>query len=426
MTMRARLRDLALPVAAATAIAGVMAELGLRTMAFTDYELEAHPALALLRSGDLGGFFGALPSYGGSLMMRSPFALAPEAWSGGDLSVFRSMAVPCVVAGVVLAVVLWQRAASAGVGLAGRGAVLALCAGNPLTLRALEIGHPEELLGAVLCVAAALAAGARRPLAAGVLLGLAVANKPWALVAVAPVLIMLSSGRLRALAAAGATAAAFLVPLLVLGGVALAQTKAVASDAGTIFQPWQVWWFAGDHGPAVVGTFGPKPGFRTPPEWISAVAKPLVVLVPLAVSLLLARRVRLRPWHDGLLLLALALLLRCLLDPWNVVYYPLPFLLALLAWEVHARPGTPVLSLAATGLCWVTLEQLTRVLSPDLQAAAFLAWSVPLAVGLTAHLAAPAQSVSRGTPISFSRRVRPPRAKERISSAPAPSASQSV
>jgi hypothetical protein len=33
---------------------------------------------------------------------------------------------------------------------------LLLAAGNPLTLRALEIGHPEELFGGVLCVAAAL------------------------------------------------------------------------------------------------------------------------------------------------------------------------------------------------------------------------------------------------------------------------------
>ena len=111
-------------------------------------------------------------------MLRSPFALLPEAWGGGDLAVFRSMAAPCIAAGALLGVFLWRRAAALGVGLAGRLAVLGLCAGNPLTLRALEIGHPEELLGAVLCVAAALAAGARRPLLTRALLGLAVVNKP--------------------------------------------------------------------------------------------------------------------------------------------------------------------------------------------------------------------------------------------------------
>ena len=50
-----------------------------------------------------------------------------------------------------------------------------------------------------------------------------------------------------------------------------------------------------------------------------------------------------------LLLLALLLLLRCVLDPWNVVYYELPFLLALLCWEALCRPERPpVLALAAS------------------------------------------------------------------------------
>jgi hypothetical protein len=113
------------------------------------------------------------------------------------------------------------------------------------------------------------------------------------------------------------------------------------------------------------------------------------VLVPLALCLLLAGRLRSRQWTDGLLLLALVLLLRCVLDPWNVVYYELPFLLALTAWEVHARRGVPVISIAATLLCWVTLEQLPQQISPDAQALAFLAWSVPFALALVLRLAAP-------------------------------------
>ena len=396
--MRARLRDLALPAGTATVIALFLSWVGLRSIAFTDYEIEAEPSLFALRAGDLGGFLDALPAYGGSLVMRSPFAVLPDAWGGGDLALFRSMAAPCIAAGALLGIFFWRRAERLGVGLAGRLAVLGLCAGNPLTLRALEIGHPEELLGAVLCVAAALAAGAQRPLVAGALLGLAVANKPWAVVAVAPVLIMLPAGRLRALTVAAGIAAAFLVPLWLLGSSAIAQTQAAASDSGIIFQPWQIWWFLGDHGQVVTGSFGEKPGFRTPPGWLGAVARPLVVIVPLALCLALAGRMRARVWHDGLLLLALVLLLRCLLDPWNVVYYPLPFLIALVTWELHARPGLPVMSIACTLLCWVTLEQFTRLLSPDLQSVAFLAWSVPVALALTFRLASPRR---------FARLVRP-------------------
>jgi hypothetical protein len=68
-----------------------------------------------LRGGDLGGFVADLPSYGGSVLLRSPFAFLPDLWGGGDLALFRSMAAPCLAAGVVLGVLLWHRArASAG------------------------------------------------------------------------------------------------------------------------------------------------------------------------------------------------------------------------------------------------------------------------------------------------------------------------
>ena len=72
------------------------------------------------------------------------------------------------------------------------------------------------------------------------------------------------------------------------------------------------------------------------------------------LSLLWARVRGGAPRVDGeqlLALLALLLLLRCVLDPWNTIYYELPFLLALLAWEAlqHAeRP--PVVTLALTAV----------------------------------------------------------------------------
>ncbi|HEX2232946.1 MAG TPA: glycosyltransferase 87 family protein [Thermoleophilaceae bacterium] len=383
------MRGLLLPAAAGVAGALFLAWLGLKTMAFSDYEEEAEPALFALRDGDLAGFLDQLPAYGGSLVLRSPFALLPELWGGGDWALYRSMAAPCLMAGVVLGVFLWRRAEQFGLGRRAAWAALLLCAANPLTLRALEIGHPEELLGGVLCVGAALAAASRRPLLAGALLGLAVANKPWAVLAVVPVAILAPESRWRLLGVAGLVATAVLGPLALAGSAAVESAGEVARDAGEIFQPWQVWWFLGDHGQVVMGTYAEKPGYRAAPGWIGEVARPLVVLIPVALSLALARRLRARPWQDALLLLALVLLLRCLLDPWNVVYYELPFLLALTAWEVHARRGVPVVSLAATLLCWVTLEQLPQQISPDAQALAFLAWSVPFALALTLRLAAP-------------------------------------
>jgi hypothetical protein len=91
---------------------------------------------------------------------------------------------------------------------------------------------------------------------------------------------------------------------------------------------------------------------------------------------------------DALLLLTLLLLLRCMLDTWDNVYYPLPFILALLAWETIALPRPPVLALAATVLVWLNVWLSTHI-SADAQAMFFLAWSLPLAGSLCALLYIP-------------------------------------
>jgi hypothetical protein len=354
--------------------------------------------------GDWVAFLEQAPGYGGSLVLRAPFAFLPDLWGGGDLALFRSMAVPCLLAGALLGVGLWARARKLGHTPFSCWIVLLLVAANPMTLKALEIGHPEELLGAVLCIAAALAAGRDRALLAGVLLGLAIANKPWAVLAVVPVLAMLGGGHVRFLAAAGTATAVVMAPLALAGG-AVSEAADVATTTSEIFQPWQIWWFLGEHGEVVVGNFGEKPGYRVGPGWLGGIAHPLVVLIPAAISVAFLPRLRQRPWHDGLLLLALVLLLRCVLDPWNISYYAIPFLLALVTWELHAERRAPVFSLFATLLCWVTLVWLTTRVSPDVQALAYLAWSVPLAgllcsrlLGVrlgTARAVAPAAAASR-------------------------------
>jgi hypothetical protein len=387
--MRTRARGLIAPLAAALSGALLLAWQGLLTPAFTDYEDEVEPALKPLIHGDLAEAVGHLPAYAGSLVLRSPFAFLPQLWGGGDLALYRSMAAPCLLAAVILGVFLYSRGEQLGRSRAARWVALALCAFNPLTLRALEIGHPEELLGGVLCVGAALAAASRRPMVAGLLLGLAIVNKPWAMLAVVPVVALAPEGRVKLLALAGGICVAVFGPLALVSSSAVDNTGKAVSDAGVIFQPWQVWWFLGDHGHVVMGTYGAKAGFRAAPDWMAAVGRPVVVLVPTLVALALAPRLRGRAWHDGLLLLALVLLLRCMLDPWNVIYYELPFLLALVAWELHARDGVPVTSLVATLLSWVTLEQLTRQVTPDVQAVAYLAWAVPFACAMGLRLASP-------------------------------------
>src|SRR3954462_9308678 len=165
--MRSRAFRLLLPALVASGGSPFLAWVGLKTMAFTDYEPEAEPAFQALRHGHAGRFIDLLPAYGGSLVLRGPFAVLPGVWGGGDLTLFRSVTAPCLAAAALLGVVLYARGLELGRSAAARWLALGLCAFNPLTIRALEIGHPEELLGGALCVGAALAAASRRPLAAG-------------------------------------------------------------------------------------------------------------------------------------------------------------------------------------------------------------------------------------------------------------------
>jgi hypothetical protein len=138
-----------------------------------------------------------------------------------------------------------------------------------------------------------------------------------------------------------------------------------------------------------------KLGYRSPPGWIAGVSHPLIVLVTLPLTLLcvwLARRGSRRPAHEGLLLLMLALLLRAVLDPWDISYYAVPFLTALVAWETLARGRPPVIALAGTLVAWLVLEGTSGALialSPDAQALVFLLAVIPAGAAITVALYTP-------------------------------------
>ncbi len=399
--MRRGLRENALCASIAAAGCATMAWLGLYGFAWNDYDNEARPAYEALVHGHVLRFLQIAPAYGGSLIERAPFALLPGLWGGGALAVYRAVALPCLLAAAALGVWLTARMRAQGRPTLARAVALGVCVANPVTLLALELGHPEELLGASLCVAAVLlaassASGREHSLLAGALLGLAIANKEWALLAAGPVLLATAPGRrLRCLAGACVTSAGVLAPLALAGsGGFLASTRAAASSStSVIFQPWQVWWFLGRHGALVHGLFGtPKPGYRIGPGWTAAVSHPLILVAGLAIAAALwprSRRVAL-PEREALLALALVLLARCLLDTWDAAYYPLPFIFALLAWELGGRTrNPPVLALTASVLVWISFHSLAARVSPDAQAAFFLAWSLPGAAWLGLRLFAP-------------------------------------
>ncbi len=423
--MRRIARENAVCAFLAAAGAGTMAWLGLYGFTWNDYEAEAQPAFEALRSGHVLEFLRLAPAYGGSLVERAPFALLPGLWGGGALAVYRAVAVPCLLATAALGVWLVSRMRAQGCSRLARGVALGVCVANPITLRALELGHPEELLGACLCVAAVLLAArsssARdHSLLAGVLLGLAIANKEWALLGAAPVLLALAPGRrLRCLASTCVSCAVVLAPLALVGsgGFVASARAAAAPGAVALFKPWQLWWFFGHYSSLARGPSGlPQHGYRLGPAWTGVVSHPLIIATGAALALALWLRSRRRPLPEQQALLALALifLLRCLLDTWDEAYYPLPFVLALLAWEIGAyaqRP--PVLALAASALVWFNFLWLESHASADVQAAIFLAWTVPLAGWLSLRL----YHGERRVPAPSRARPGPPQAYETTVSA---------
>jgi hypothetical protein len=84
-----------------------------------------------------------------------------------------------------------------------------------------------------------------------------------------------------------------------------------------------------------------------------------------------------REWQL-LALLALLMLVRCVLDPWNHAYYHAPFLVALIAWEVIEARRAPWLSAACAGFLGVVFG-----LSLPVADVLYTAWALPLVLWLS-------------------------------------------
>jgi hypothetical protein len=127
--------------------------------------------------------------------------------------------------------------------------------------------------------------------------------------------------------------------------------------------------------------------------WAITLSHPLIILIGAPLTLLAARAPRRE--HTPLLLLALLLLLRAELDVWDTIYYALPFILALAAWEGLAHDRPPLGALAATCAAWVIFAWAPVHLTADQQSLLFMAAALPATGSLLAALYAPSRVAAR-------------------------------
>lgn len=348
-----------------------------------DYFYDSASIDALVRL-DFAGFFAEQPLMGAlSLLVRAPFVAL--VFDESLTTVYLIGVIPCYLALLVLARVLWARMGERP--LAERVAVVCLCAGSPFVARAVHWGHPEEFLATALCVAALLAAGRGRGVLAGVLLGLAFASKQWAVVAGPPVLAMLPGHHWRFVASAAAVAIAFTLPMLL----------------GDPDRFWLVTRAAGSSDPSTVLGLRPGPfpdGYVTAhtiwtplaaeqvvdgrpllfmPAWIASATHPLIVLASVPLAWIVHRRNR-GPISllVGLRLFCVVLIVRCALDPNNLDYYHLPIVATLAAVAAHGTRHDVTAALAATAGLGLAFANPTGDLS-DLTGAAPLLWAIYMA-----------------------------------------------
>jgi hypothetical protein len=388
-------------------VAALSVWLAWRAHANPDYSIDGGPAIDALIHGRIHEFISARPAMGPlSLLIRAPFAaLSLITGGGGTLdgygTAYRFGVFPCVFAAGVLGIVLAEILRRAGRTPAEQWLALVLCMVNPVSQRALALGHPEEILGAVFVVAGMLAALSGRMKLMTVSLALGLLTKQWALFALLPAAIVVGWQRLkRPLIWFAVICLTIGIPILLADPQTLLHANTAQLDIkNEHVQPASIWW------PFTDATYVPgRVGYHAMPDVLRRGARPLILALGLLLPLLYARRVRQSPLTRALPLLALIFLLRCCLDPVNNGYYHVPFLLTLIAADALAGWMIPTL-VATAGLEAITLVA-KHSGDPALISALYLGWSLPFVVYLalrTYGAAAPRTDLNAsGSGVDFS------------------------
>jgi hypothetical protein len=277
--------------------------------------------------------------------MRAPFALLAHAFGADAKATYFVSALPCLLAPALLSgYIAAQRLSPTTMPTGAKRTGLRpvdLYLLIPSAAFTLNGGHPEDLLGAALCVYAVLRAHRGAGNAAAVALAVAVINKSWAVVIVPLVFaVMPADKRLRSLIAFLLVAGLVLIPITAVraSSAGSAGNALGGQSIGIFLVPQLLFWFGRG-------------------SWVAREGHVLLVVVTWLVTVVwwsLRVRGHERTLHlrDVLAMLALIFFLRAALDPWDNIYYFAPFMLALAVYE--DPPGFPKLTwLFAIGLVFV-------------------------------------------------------------------------
>lgn len=339
-----------------------------------DYPNDAGPAMTALLHANLHAFASATPAMGElSLYLRLPFAALAYLGSPTEMSIYRWGAVPCVASVALLGVWLARIARSRGTGLVGQVAIVAVALFNPMVHSALLLGHPEELLTTSLAVGAIVSAAQRRVILTTVLLGLAIASKQWAVIAMFPVVAVFPGRRVHVISGAAAIVTAVSLPALLISAPTFLHNQLVLVHEHYLAPAWDSWLFLVS--PRVTLPVGGGLTYTGPhlSSTVVGLLHPLIIVVAIAIGVYVARRVRthltLDAWFAAI---ALAFLLRCALDTETMPYYEAPLFMTLLAWDALQGGRLPLRGLFAAAVSYALFDRLTpTVIGPNTASALY-------------------------------------------------------
>jgi hypothetical protein len=350
---------------------------------------EAGYPLRALIHGDLGAFFAQQPLMGpASLLLRAPLVALSRLGSPDFLTEYRLGVFACLLVSGLVALKVGSLMFRRGQPPARCALIAALMFANPAVFHAIDLGHPEEFVTAAACVMCVVLLLERRLTASAVLLGLAVASKPWALLIALPVLLaVMAPARRRFLVVAALTTLALYAPMVLGDPARFADVVKGAGQMGSRpgnVTPANVWWFEATFqrsSPRIVGVqngeliASVESGYALPLS-LDRVAHLLLVVVTLVLGVAWYRSGARSQAETLLLLSAVVFLVRCVLDPGSHSYYHAPAIASLLAYEGLARRGIPWASLLLIAALWATARLPGHVMDRTL-AVVYLGWAVP-------------------------------------------------